>query len=113
MFSELPDLQKLEQRFAKLQQQSDKFALKIDRLQQQDPEALCQELKIEMESRIEQIAPRLDKKITADLMKSFETRIDGVESKVRSELAALNEHVSNKLDSMKAYVDNGLASVVE
>ena len=66
-----------------------------------------------MESRIEQIAPRLDKKITADLMKSFETRIDGVESKIRSELAALNEYVSNNLDSMKAYVDNGLASVVE
>ena len=66
-----------------------------------------------MESRIEQIAPRLDKKITADLMKSFETRIDGVESKVRSELAALTEQVSNRLDSTKAYVDNGLASVVE
>ena len=66
-----------------------------------------------MESRIEQIAPRLDKKITADLMKSFETRIDSVESKVRSELAALNEYVSNKLESTKAYVDNGLASVVE
>jgi hypothetical protein len=88
-----------------LQQQSDKFALKIDRLQQQDPESLCQELKIEMESRIEQIAPRLDKKITAELVKSLETRIDGVESKIRSELAALSENVSTKLDSTKAYVD--------
>jgi len=58
-----------------------------------------------MESRIEQIAPRLDKKITADLIKSLETKIDGVESKVRSELAALNEHVSNKLDSTKAFVE--------
>ena len=58
-----------------------------------------------MESRIEQIAPRLDKKITAELVKSLETRIDGVESKIRSELAALNENVSTKLDSTKAYVD--------
>ena len=58
-----------------------------------------------MESRIEQIAPRLDKKITAELVKSLETRIDCVESKIRSELAALSETVSTKLDSTKAYVD--------
>lgn len=76
MFSELPDLKIFEQRLAKLQQQSDKFALKIDRLQQQDPESLLQEFKIEMESRIEQVAPRLEKRITAELMKLIERKID-------------------------------------